>query len=273
MTAPPGCVFLLSDYGQRDEFAGVLRAVVAREAPGATIVDLTHDVPMFDVRAGALVLERCVASLGRGVVLAVVDPGVGTSRRAVAVAVAAAGPSGRPAPSFLVGPDNGLLGWALARLGGAVAAVELTQPPGSSATFDGRDVFAPAAAALWRGRPLDSLGRAVDPAELAALTRPLVERGQDWVRAEVLAVDRFGNVELAAAADATPSGPGPHIALAGGRSHPVRRVRTFAELAAGEVGLIVDSAGHLALVCDRASAATVLGVQPTDVVTVRGAAP
>src|SRR5215472_12360768 len=110
-----GAIFLLTDYGTADELVGVVRAVLARSAPGATLVDLTHEVPPFDVRAGALALSRAATHLGPGVVLAVVDPGVGTDRRGVALRV-----RGADGPWALVGPDNGLLMWAAAALGGVI---------------------------------------------------------------------------------------------------------------------------------------------------------
>ncbi|MDQ1565199.1 MAG: hypothetical protein QOF96_79, partial [Actinomycetota bacterium] len=154
----PPVVSFLSDYGLTDEFVGVCKAVVLRAAPTAQIIDVTHNIPPFDVRAGALALARAVQYLPPGVVLAVVDPGVGTDRRAVAVEVEA---------GFLVGPDNGLLAPAVAMLGGAMRVVALTNPeyqleaPG--ATFAGRDIFAPAAGYLAAGTPVERLGELVDP--------------------------------------------------------------------------------------------------------------
>lgn len=268
-----GAIFFLTDYGQRDELAGVVRAVLVRLAPGAPVVDLTHEVPAFDVRAGALALERAAPHLGPGVVLAVVDPGVGSYRRAVALAV------DRPeGPSALVGPDNGLLLPAADALGGISAAVVLPESTGEDrVTFDGRDVFAPAAAALWRGAALADIGAAMSPRELMRLPEPRLQCTDDAIEAEVLWVDRFGNVQLAAtvvdgrAARLVPgttaevrTGPAATTALV---------VRAFADLqaqgTAGTLGLLVDANGHLALVCDRGSAATVLGVQAGDSVTVR----
>jgi S-adenosylmethionine hydrolase len=211
-----GAVFLLTDYGYADEFAGMLRAVLAREAPGAPVVDLTHAIRPFDVRAGALALERIVPHLGPGVVVAVVDPGVGTTRRLVAVERAA--PFG---PRCFVGPDNGLLGFALDALGGLAAAVELDRQAVRAAclggdatsagaaflrvgpTFDGRDVFAPAAAALWRGVPLSALGSTLPLGALVRLEPPwlaVIDAPGERVRveAEVTWVDGFGNVQLSA---------------------------------------------------------------------------
>ena len=138
-------VTLLTDYGLDDEFVGVLKSVIRDLAPHATTIDLTHGIRPFDVRAGALALARAIPYVAEGVVLAVVDPGVGTKRRAVAIEVA-------DGAGVLVGPDNGLLAPAVAVAGGATRAVALDNPeyqlPAPGATFAGRDIFAPAAAHL-----------------------------------------------------------------------------------------------------------------------------
>jgi S-adenosyl-L-methionine hydrolase (adenosine-forming) len=282
--AGAGAIFLLTDYGHRDEFAGVVRAVVAREAPGAPIVDLSHDVPPFDVRAGALTLVRCAPHLGAGVLVAIVDPGVGTSRRALAVEVAgsarAAGVfAGRGAssrsesPRHVLGPDNGLLPWVLDALGPSLRAVAL---PVSGSTFDGRDVFAPAAAALWRGEPLASVGEDVELDTLVRLPPARLLVGDGIVDAEVLWVDRFGNAQLAAApSDLARAGLGPgiEIVLEAGPGTPARMAATFAELGDDEIGIVADASGMLALVCNRRPAATVLGVQAGDMVGMRAGGP
>ena len=270
-----GAIHFLTDYGDADELAGVVRAVLARLAPGAPVVDLTHQVAPFDVRAGALALERAAPHLGPGVVLAVVDPGVGTDRRAVAVSLGAGA-----GPRALVGPDNGLLTRAADALGGATGAVALAARPGEGrATFDGRDVFAPAAAAVWRGAAIEELGEAVPPGTLVRLPEPgLVVSGAE-VAAEVLWVDRFGNVQLAAgAADGRVAGidRGGRVEVrAGGAVHDAPFVQAFAELdtpgvaGAAGVGVLVDANGRLAVVCARRAAATVLGVREGDTVTLR----
>jgi len=273
----PDAVFLLTDYGDGDEFAGVVRAVVLRHAPQAPIVDLTHGVPAFDVRAGALTLSRCVAYLGPGVVVAVVDPGVGSGRRAVAVRVRGVPGPHDSGPLHLVGPDNGLLGWAIDELGGAVAAVGLSGPGSAGGTFDGRDLFAPVAARLWSGATLEDVGIPLDPASLVRLAPPKVAvspvgsgSGPGTVEAEVQWIDRFGNAQLAARAD--------DVARAG-LSDPLeirvatttrrsRLVSSFAALDADEVGLLLDANGHLSVVCHRRPAATVLGVRLGDMVRV-----
>ena len=267
--ADRGAIFLLTDYGTADELVGVVRAVLARSAPGATFVDLTHEVPPFDVRAGALALARAATHLGPGVVLAVVDPGVGTDRRGVALRVRAA-----DGPRVLVGPDNGLLMWAAAALGGVAEAVALPPRGGSARTFDGRDVFAPAAAALWRGEQLSALGSRIDLPSLTELDEPRVTRGTGQLDAEVVWVDRFGNVQLAAtAADGAAAGllgGGPLELVLGDRRFDVPVVRAFAELREpGVPGVLVDANGHLAVVCHRDRAATVLGVSPGEMVVLR----
>ena len=136
-------ITFLSDYGTGDEFVGVVHSVIRSIAPEVRVIDLTHEIRPYDVRAGSLTLGRAAQYLCPGVVLAVVDPGVGTSRRGIAVEVGGG-------QSYLVGPDNGLLASAVAMSGGATAAIELTNPtyqlPAPGATFAGRDIFAPAAA-------------------------------------------------------------------------------------------------------------------------------
>ena len=238
------------------------------------MIDLTHGVTPFDVRAGALALARAVPHLGSGVVLAVVDPGVGTARRGLAVAVRST--SGGEGPHHLVGPDNGLLPWALDALGGAEGVVSLPPPSRTvlGATFDGRDVFAPAAARLWQGTPLAELGDEADPDTLVRLATPRCSVSRGTIEAEVQWVDRFGNVQLAARPDdATAAALGDELEVVAAAVHGAQRVRAFAALDPGALGVVVDANGHLALVCDRQSAATVLRVQPGDVVIVRTAGP
>ena len=194
MAARFDTITFLSDYGTGDEFVGVVKSVIRQIAPHVTVVDLTHEVPAYDVRAGSLTLGRAAQYLCPGVVLAVVDPGVGTERRAIAVEVGGG-------QSYLVGPDNGLLAGAVAMCGGATAAVELTNPeyqlaaPGP--TFAGRDVFAPAAAHLCAGVPLADLGRA-DRSRCRSCPACCRSPARRTARslAEVLWVDRYGNCQL-----------------------------------------------------------------------------
>jgi S-adenosylmethionine hydrolase len=190
-------ISFLSDYGSADEFAGVVHGVILRIAPDARIVDVTHHVPRGDVRAGALALLRAVQYLPSGVALAVVDPGVGGPRRAVAV---------ETEWGTFVGPDNGLLAPAVAMIGGARRAVSLEDPrfrlPRDGVTFDGRDVFAPAAAVLASGQAsLDDLGPAIPAASLVPMLLPMAEVGEEEVRGVVWWVDGFGNAETNVAPD------------------------------------------------------------------------
>ncbi|MGH9106760.1 MAG: SAM hydrolase/SAM-dependent halogenase family protein [Acidimicrobiales bacterium] len=250
---------LLSDYGLEDGFVGALHSVLRRRVPDLPIVDLTHGVRRQDVRAGSLALLRAVPYLAPGVVVAIVDPGVGTARRGVAV---------RSGPVSLVGPDNGLLVPDVEALRVASGAVELEDrgywfhPPGP--TFAGRDIFAPAAGVLAAGGDLSDLGPPLERQGLVRLPQPVCRRRPDGaLEAEVTWVDRFGNVELAAgpsdlpAPDAVAVSPAPPA----GQSRPVRVVRAFSELGPGELGLLVDSYGHLALCVYGASAADLLGTR------------
>jgi S-adenosyl-L-methionine hydrolase (adenosine-forming) len=252
-------VFFLSDYGTQDEFVGVVHAVLAAGSPGLTIIDLTHHVPPFDVRAGSHTLVRASPHLGAGVVLAVVDPGVGSSRRGLCLPVT---PSG-DRPTFFVGPDNGLLIAAAEQVGEApiAQAFALHRPPdvadrGNS--FDGRDLFAPAAAALCRGVAPEELGHPIDPHSLVRLPGGVVEHGIRSIRAEVLWIDHFGNVQLAATAVDAQRAMLPRTGTVTVEGTIVRCVETFSELAPGELGLVTDSNGHLAVVAGEAPAAPAL---------------
>ena len=279
-TARYDTVSLLTDYGTTDEFVGVVKAVLRDLAPHAAVLDLTHEIAPHDVRAGALALARCIGYVPSGVVVAVVDPGVGTDRRAIAVEVAGG-------EGVLVGPDNGLLAPAVAMAGGAERAVSLTNPafhlasPG--ATFAGRDVFAPVAAHLCNGVDLAELGEDVDPALLVPGTVPLprAEPGTDGaagVVAEVLWVDRFGNCQLNLAPDdlAEHGLHGSNLRLevpsVADPTAPVVRAVTRADALGalrGGIGLVVDSYGMLALRLDRASAAAELRIAAGDQVVLR----
>jgi S-adenosyl-L-methionine hydrolase (adenosine-forming) len=265
-----GPVYFLSDYGRADEFVGVVHAVLARRAPGIVVIDLTHDVAPFDVAGGARTLERAVRHLGPGVVLAVVDPGVGGRRRAL-VATATG-----PGPGYFVGPDNGLLPPALDALGGPSATFALAKTEDGPATFDGRDVFAPAVAALCSGARPEALGGAVDPTSLVRLPAPRLERtdlgeGHGRLRVEVTWIDRFGNVQLAARDDGPGLGRSASVGVPRARGsvtapHRLRVVRTFSDLHQGELGMLLDANDRLALVVGEGSAADRLGVGVGDLV-------
>ncbi len=265
-------VSFLTDYGTDDEFVGVVKSVIRDIAPHAVVVDLTHGVRPFDVRAGSLALARSIGYVASGVVLAVVDPGVGTSRRAVAIEVA-------DGEGVLVGPDNGLLAPAVALAGGAGRAVELTNPEYQLAavgsTFAGRDVFAPAAAHLCNGVDLAELGEPVDPDLLTPGVVPLPQADDRRVIAQVLWVDRFGNAQLNVGPDDLADTFGDRIDVrmsaptdpSGGTTRSAVRATSFAEVPGGAVGLIVDSAGMFAIAMDQRSAADELALAAGDQVT------
>ena len=261
-------VSFLSDYGLEDEFVGVVTSVIRSLAPHAAVVHVTHGIPAHDVRAGSLALVRSVQYLAPGVVLAVVDPGVGTDRRAVAVEVG-------DGEAAFVGPDNGLLAPAVAMVGGATRAVELTneelQLPAPGPTFAGRDVFAPAAAHLCNGVDLAELGPPVDPVTLRPGLLPLTREEDGRLTGEVLWVDRFGNVQLNVDPDDI-SALGERVTLRWGEQvRTARRAVTYGALKPGEVGLVVDSYGLVSVVLDRRSAADELRLRPGDAVTLEAA--
>jgi len=256
-------ISFLSDYGLADEFVGVVKAVIKSIAPHVAVIDLTHDIAPHDTRAGGLALARTMQYLPDGVVLAVVDPGVGTERRALAVEVGS--PSGR---GVLVGPDNGLLAPAVAMAGGAVRAVALTNAtyhlPAPGPTFAGRDIFAPAAAHLCAGVDLADLGETVDPASLLPGLLPLSRSEDDKVMAEVLWVDRFGNAQLNVDPDELATMGSPLSLKAGDQTRTVVLAASFAGITTGRVGLVIDSYGMITVAADRRSAADELHLRPGD---------
>ena len=268
MPARYDTVSFLSDYGLDDEFVGVVKAVIRGIAPHVTVIDISHGVPPHDVRAGGLALARSVQYLPPGVVLAVVDPGVGGGRRPLALRDA----EGR----LYVGPDNGLLVPAAERLGGIDGAWELQNPAYRlepvSRTFHGRDLFAPAAAHLASGVDPAELGPALDPASLVRLEVPEPVARDGFIRAHVVIVDRFGNVQLNVDPDEL-AAMGERISLRyGDQVRTAVRVHNYAELGPGQIGLVVDSYGLVAVCLDKRSAADELHLHPPAEVTLEPAA-
>jgi hypothetical protein len=258
-------ITFLSDYGPWDEFVGVCHAVIARRCPRARIIDLGHGVPRHDIRAGALALRAALPYSPPGVHLAVVDPGVGGERRAVALRVA-------QDDRVLIGPDNGLLAVAAEALGGVVEAVDIGESPERlqpvSATFHGRDVFAPVAAAVADGVALATVGEPVAPPSLVSLVLPTARRHGDTLIAHVLSTDIYGNVstdvtpELVAAVGLE-AGGALDIEVAG--THwPGYLVRTFTDVGPGALLAYVDGRGALALAVNGGSVAAQLGLQRDD---------
>ncbi len=257
--SPPNAsspIALLTDFGTRDGYPGIMRGVILGIALASPVVDLTHEIPPQDVATGAWVLSTAWRYFPRGTIfLAVVDPGVGTGRRAVAL---------RAGERFFVGPDNGLFSLVTAQAPAEEAVAldnpryQLAQP---SATFHGRDIFAPAAAYLAASVPLAALGSPLAPESLVTIALPAPHREGDSLVGHVLHVDVFGNLITDFAgtlADALLSLPGVSFTLGGTRI--ADRATTFASGPAGKAFALRDSSGHLAFAVRDGSAAALLGV-------------
>jgi S-adenosylmethionine hydrolase len=262
----------LSDYGTDDEFVGVVHAVVATLAPEARIIDLAHGIPRHGVLQGALTLARSLPYAPAGVHLAVVDPEVGARRRAVALRTA-------DADRYLVGPDNGLLLPAAERFGGIAEVVEISQSPWRlepvSATFHGRDLFAPVAARLARGEPLAEAGEPIEPVELVPLELPRPRRDGDGLAATVVGVDGFGNVALLADhTDLARVGLriGDPVAVTAGEAQlTATYARTFADVDPGGALVYEDAARLIAVAINTGDAAATLAVRPGQAVVLAAA--
>jgi S-adenosylmethionine hydrolase len=279
-------VTFLSDFGDKDEFAGVCRGVIAKRCPAARVIDVTHGVPRHDIRAGALMLEAALDYLPAGVHLAVVDPGVGIERAGAAdgsarraIALLSATPE-----QLLVGPDNGLLWLAVEHLGGVAEAADIGRSPERlepmSATFHGRDVFAPVAAALACDRAIEDVGEPIDPAGLCHLELPQAHAYEDDLCTHVVLVDRYGNLTLDATAQQLAGigvEHGDNVEVlrvdgpAGGEGAATlaRYARTFGDVADGAAVLHEDSRGRLARARKRAAAAALLCAGAGDALIVR----
>ena len=263
-------ISLLTDYGLNDEFVGVMKSVLADMAPQARITDLSHGIPAFDVRAGSLALARAVQYVPAGIIIALVDPGVGSARRAIAVEVA----GGR---GIFLGPDNGLLASGIAMAGGADRAFELTNTdlhlaaPGT--TFAGRDVFAPVAAFLANGGALEDVGNEIDTASVMPGLVPVAsdETHANYgsgLRCEVTWVDAFGNCQLNVGPDDVAHFGQVLRLVIGDDVRSARVVSHFADIDGGAIGAVVDSYGMVALAVDRGSASDALRITAGDAVLV-----
>jgi len=251
-------ITLTTDFGTVDPWVGIMKGVIAERAPGVPVIDITHGIPPQDVLAGALVLRHAVPYFPSGAVhVAVVDPGVGTSRRALCVVTDRA---------LLVGPDNGLLSLAA----DARRVVELTEErfflSRRSATFHGRDVFAPVAAALATGTDPGALGRAVS--DMERLSVPAPASGPEGLRGQVIYVDRFGNLTTNITDDALAAFPRSHlsITIAGARLCGV--AVSYGAVSRGQAVAVVNSWGLLEIAVRDGSASAVLGARAGDPVTV-----
>ena len=247
----------LSDYGHDDDFVGVCHGVIARTAPDARVIDITHGIPRHDIRSGALVLRRALPYFPAGVHIAVVDPEVGAERRAVALRTV-------EEDRILVGPDNGLLLPTAKRFGGVAEAVEISRSKHrlepTAATFHGRDVFAPVAAHLAGGAPFAEAGEPIEADQLVELKMPQARAENGQLIAHAVAFDRFGNVMLDVE----------HAELAGSGLKLGHRVTindelahyatTFADVPPGELLLYEDAFGAVAVAVNRGSAAKLLDI-------------
>ena len=257
-------ICFLSDYGLVDDFVGLCKGVMLRIAPRASVVDLTHEVPGFGVVAGAEILEHATRYMpDEAVYLAIVDPGVGTERRALALSCADG--------ALLVGPDNGLLVPAAESLGGIVGAVSLTNVdyhvrPVSS-TFHGRDIFAPAAAYLAAGLDPGHLGEPVDPASLSRVEAIEARKeGANTITATIVGVDRYGNARLSAAEEEAGLEYGMQlkVEVSEGSEMPIRYVETFGHSKVGDLVLVPDSHRRLSLSVNQGNASRALRMEAGD---------
>jgi S-adenosyl-L-methionine hydrolase (adenosine-forming) len=254
-------ITFLTDFGLQDDFVGTCHGVMKGIAPDVEIIDITHGIPPQGVLQGALTLANTLPFMPAGVHLAVVDPGVGGSRRALALR----DEQGR----IHVGPDNGLLIPAAEKLGGIAEVHELANPKYAlesvSRTFHGRDLFSPAAAHLALGVPLGELGPPLDPDALARLDLPQAQIGSARIHCTVLAIDRFGNVQLnleRSHLDKAGVVPGTRVELQVGHEHYYAvAARTFADARPGDIILYEDAYRNLSIAISGGNAAAMFGIR------------
>jgi S-adenosylmethionine hydrolase len=254
-------ISFISDFGVVDESVGVTKSVIWSLAPSVRIVDITHGVDAHDVRAGGLAIARAAQYLLPGVVLGIIDPGTGTDRKAICIEVGGG-------QSYLVGPDNGLFAPAVGMVGGATNAWVLDNPEfqlsGIGSTFAGRDVFAPVAAHLTNGVSPERLGTSIDPALLLPGVLPVAQTNDEGqIEAEVLWIDRFGNVQLNVDPDTVRAWPAVRVE-GDNTSRVAQPVHSYSEVSTGSVGVLSDASGLLSLAVDRGSASEELGVVEGD---------
>ncbi|MGB0120587.1 MAG: SAM-dependent chlorinase/fluorinase [Solirubrobacterales bacterium] len=264
-------ITFLTDFGVEDEFSGVCRAVIDRFDPEIRVIDVTHGINPGDVRRGALALAALVHYSAPAVHLAVVDPGVGTDRRALALCAG---------DHFLVGPDNGLLVPAADRLGGADRAFEISESPArlvpTHRTFHGRDIFSPVAAELARGLPPEELGIEIDASSLVTLDFPEPSLDSGLLVAHVLAHDRYGNLALNVGPELIlqsflKDGASVTVEAGGSRIGEMPFGSAFGEVETGSPILFPDSSGSLALAVNGGSAAKKFDLAPDDELLIRPA--
>ncbi|MGH8870480.1 MAG: SAM hydrolase/SAM-dependent halogenase family protein [Acidimicrobiia bacterium] len=263
-------ISFLSDFGLADEFVGVVHGVLAKLAPDSRVIDVGHGTPRGDVRAAALALTRAIQYLPEGVALVVVDPGVGSERRALAV---------QTDWGYFVGPDNGVLSPAVAMMGGAGIMVSIDNPeariPSPGGAFHGRDVFAPAAALLASGdASIEDLGPELSRESVQPLLLPLPETEGNVVRGEAWWVDRFGNVQTNIGPDdlaAVGLSPGSILTVkVGATLHTIPWATAYSDVEPGEALVHVDSAGLIAIAVREGAADETLNLSTGVAVTLAG---
>jgi S-adenosylmethionine hydrolase len=261
-------ITFLSDYGLEDEFVGVCRGVIKRFAPDVQILDIAHGIPPQDVSAGATVLAQAVRYMPPAVHLAIVDPGVGTPRRAVVI-------STNEGP-LLIGPDNGVLSLAVEALGGATRAIAITNQSlfleAPSRTFHGRDIFAPVAARLALGMELEDVGQEVPIDGLIRINMPAARVDDDHVHSRVVQIDHFGNLALnfgRSELEGIGILLGDEIEVRiGGRSFKAPYSQAFSEVKKGGLILLEDSHRHLMLAVNMGNARETLEARRGDPVII-----
>ncbi|WP_242425104.1 S-adenosyl-l-methionine hydroxide adenosyltransferase family protein [Frankia sp. EI5c] len=261
-------VSFLTDYGLSDGFVATCHGVLLGITPNVRVIDISHAVPPQDIRTGARLLARVTPYLPKAIHVAVVDPGVGGQRRPVAVDTAR---------GIFIGPDNGLLGWAVERAGGALAAYELTnrklfrEPV--SRTFHGRDIFVPVAGHLARGTALAEVGPEIPTDSLVALPAPVERLEGGELLSEVILADHFGNLHLASAADRLDSlslSVGhPVVCVTPAGEHSATYVEVFEEVPVGELAFYADAVGQLTIAVNSGNAAERLGVSTGELLRIR----
>ena len=267
-TSAARCVCFYSDYGYQDDFAGTCRAVMKRLVPGVEVIDVTHGIAPHNVLGGAFVLRNTLPYMPDGAVhLAVVDPGVGGPRRSVALR--------SQGDRLFVGPDNGLLVLAADADGGIAEARELTNEElwlrPASTTFHGRDIFAPVAARLADGLPLEQAGRRIEPPSLVRLRLPAARAVAGGLQASAVLIDQFGNVALSLNREQLARAElGEQIELvAGGEPYLALVASSFSGVRRSDIVVLVDSYGQVAVCVNEGSAEDVLSLQVGDKITLR----
>jgi S-adenosyl-L-methionine hydrolase (adenosine-forming) len=266
-------ISFMSDFGHDDEFVGVVHGVIARIAPEVRVIDVGHEFTQGDIRSGGLALMRAIQYLPQGVAVVVIDPGVGTGRKAIAV---------ETSWGVLIGPDNGVLAPAVAMVGGASRAVSIENPevklPAPGATFDGRDLFGPAAAVIASGQAtLEELGPEIGTGDLTPMMVPLVEHGDQSVTGEVMWVDHFGNAQLnISPEDLKLVGIGPGTAAVlkiGPAEFAIEWLVAYGDVEVGEGLLHVDSYGQIAVAVRNGRADDAYPLAEATAVTIRAGRP